>query len=102
MNEDRDKQPQKPYQGERYKPSRRHVNINSARGLSSSELITIIQLELLRARGQKPEAPEATLPTEVLHDIKFRLQYYSEEMGEISESRRQAYFRDRRDDDDRD
>lgn len=98
MSSEDDKRPSRPTQGERYKPSRRHVNINFARSLSSSELIAILQLELLRARSQKPEASEASLPTEILHDIKFRLTYYSEEAGEISDSQREAHLRARRSD----
>ena len=64
-------------------PPRQSVNIRFARGLSSKELLAILQLQLIRARNQKPAETEVTLPTEVVHDLKFRLRYYSERYGEI-------------------
>lgn len=85
--------------GYRNKPSRKHININFARGLTSSELIAILQLELLRSRNQVPEASEVTLPAEIVHDIKFRIQYYSDECGEISGSARSSYIDSIRDGD---
>lgn len=100
MNDDnRDRRYKGQESGYRPKPSRKHININFSRGLTSSELIAILQLELLRARNQTPEASEATLPTEIIHDIKFRLQYYSDECGEISNSTRSSYLEKIRSDD---
>jgi hypothetical protein len=65
------------------KPERTTVNIRFARGLSYDQLNTILQLELLRARSQSPPAKEVSLPTELIHDIKYRLRYYSENCGEV-------------------
>ena len=80
----------KPQRGQkRDKPPRETVNIQFARGLTAKELNTILQLELIRARSQKPAATECTLPTEIVHDIKFRLRYYAELHGEVD---RKKYF----------
>lgn len=62
---------------------RRTVNIMFARGLSTDQLNTILQLELIRARSTDPPKTEVTLPTELVHDIKFRLRYYSSLYGEV-------------------
>ena len=88
-----------PNDGYRNKPSRKHININFARGLTSSQLIAILQLELLRSRNQVPEASEVTLPAEIVHDLKFRILYYSDECGEISSSARNSYIDSIRDSD---
>lgn len=56
--------------------------IKFARGLSSRELVMILQHELLRARSTIPES-QVHLPTELVHDIKFRLEYYARAHGEI-------------------
>ena len=65
------------------KKNRKSVNIAFARGLSSTQLGTILQLQLLRARGATPSSAEVTLPTEIVHDIKFRLRYYARLFGEV-------------------
>lgn len=81
----------------RRKPSRKSVNIQFARGLTTDELNTILQLELTRARS-KEEAddmkvtPEVTLPSELIHEIKFRMKYYGKTYGEISEEKREDFL----------
>jgi len=65
------------------KPPRQAYNIQFAHGLSGESLLDIIQLELLRARSSDPPQPEASLPTPILHEIKFRLKYYLEKHGEV-------------------
>ncbi len=78
---------------------RETINIQFARGLSSQHLNLIMQLELLRARSQKPPATEASLPVEVFHDVKFRLRYYATKFGEID---RKKFFEDADEGTDRD
>ena len=78
------------------KPPRETINIQFARGLSSKELGTILQLELIRARSQKPQATEVSLPTEIVHDIKFRLRYYARMFGEVD---RKKFFDEKEDQD---
>ncbi len=77
---------------------RETVNIGFARSLSSSHLCTILQLELIRARSQKPPATEVNLPTEIVHDIKFRLRYYERFHGEVD--RKKFFARDEPSEDD--
>ncbi len=79
---------ERPHRGRREgdpkkRKARETVNIEFARSLSSSHLCTILQLELIRARSQKPPAAEVTLPAEIVHDIKFRLRYYERFHGEV-------------------
>jgi len=81
------------------KKNRDTVNIEFARGLSSEQLNTILQLELIRARGQKPPAQEVTLPTEIIHDIKFRLRYYAQLHGEVD---RKKFFEEKGEPDEED
>jgi len=81
------------------KKNRDTVNIEFARGLSSEQLNTILQLELIRARGQKPAAQEVTLPTEIIHDIKFRLRYYAKLHGEVD---RKKFFEEKDESDEED
>lgn len=62
--------------------NRETINIEFARGLSAEQLNTILQLELIRARTSSPPEPEVTLPTQIVHEIKFRLNCYKEIYGE--------------------
>ena len=55
--------------------------IKFARGLSPKELTAILQHELMRAREQR--LPEALLTTEIVHEIKFRLERYADKYGPI-------------------
>lgn len=94
MSEERQKSPRasKPQlsrEGQKDRPSRDKINIQFARSLSSNGLESILQLELIRARTQNPPATEVSLPTEIIHDIKFRLRYYSTMFGEVD---RKAFF----------
>lgn len=62
------------------KPSREAYNIQFAQGLSSEDMITLLQHELLRARTSDSEV---TLPSSIVHDIKFRLVWYFKKHGEV-------------------
>ncbi len=62
------------------KPPREAYNIQFAQGISTCELITVLQHELLRARTSDSEV---TLPSSIVHDIKFRLGWYLNEIGEV-------------------
>ena len=64
------------------KPPREAYNIQFAQGLCGDAMLDIIQHELLRARSKKPPT-EATLPTAILHDIKYRLTWYLDKYGEV-------------------
>ena len=66
--------------GYKKKPSREAYNIQFAQGISTEDLITLLQYELLRARTADSEV---TLPTSIVHDIKFRLGKYLKELGDI-------------------
>lgn len=66
--------------GRNKKPPREAYNIQFAQGLSTKDLITLLQHELLRARTSDSEV---TLPTSIVHDIKFRLNWYMKNHGEV-------------------
>lgn len=87
---DEENQPRGRRDGDRKKrKTRETVNIEFARSLSTRQLNTILQMELIRARGQKPAASEVSLPVEIVHDIKFRLRYYERFHGEVD---RKGFF----------
>jgi len=82
------------YRGPRRKPPREAINIQFARGLSSNELIALLQEKLIIARNQTPKATEISLITELVHDIKFRLGYYARVYGEVDRDEYDAEPRD--------
>lgn len=84
---------------EKEKKDRRTVNIQFARSLTPDQLNTILQLELIRARSTDPPKTEVSLPTELVHDIKFRLRYYSTLFGEVD---RKQFFGNKDDGDGKD
>jgi hypothetical protein len=65
---------------ENKKPPREAYNIQFAHGLSAEDMMMVLQHELLRARNT---GAEVTLPTSIVHDIKFRLGWYLENHGEV-------------------
>lgn len=65
-----------------HEEKRERRNIQFAHGLSSDEMILLLQHELLRARTQGPLA-EVSIPNAIVHDIKFRLSYYAKLFGEV-------------------
>ena len=64
----------------RQKTPREPYNIQFAQGISTGDLITLLQYELLRARTSDTEV---MLPTSIVHDIKFRLGFYLKKHGEV-------------------
>jgi hypothetical protein len=62
------------------KPPREAYNIQFAQHLPTEELLVLLQYELLRARDRKQDV---SLPTAIVHDIKFRLGYYLDNYGEV-------------------
>lgn len=67
----------------RPKKNRSSINIEFARGLCADQLETILQHELLRARAATPPQREISIPTEIAHEIKYRLIWYFEKYGEV-------------------
>jgi len=70
------------FRGKREK-SREAFNIQFAQGLDCHDLCSLLQYELLRARDK---GGEVVLPCAVVHDIKFRLRFYRNEVGEVVRS----------------
>lgn len=70
------------------KRSRESVNIQFAQTLEEASLLDIIQNELLRSRAQSPPSQETSLPTTLMHEIKFRLNWYFEKYGAVPEEAR--------------
>ena len=70
------------FRGKKEKP-REAFNIQFAHGLDCHDLCSLLQYELLRARDK---GEEVVLPCAVVHDIKFRLQFYRGEVGEVVRS----------------
>lgn len=81
------------FNNNRPRKSRGKINIQFSRGLSSRDLNTLLQHELLRARSCTP-TQEVRLPAEIVHELKFRLRYYSEMHGSISDKDRESFFAD--------
>lgn len=65
---------------ENKKPPREAYNIQFAHGLSAEDMMMVLQHELLRARSTDSEV---TLPSSIVHDIKFRLGWYLKRHGEV-------------------
>lgn len=62
------------------KPPREAYNIQFAQGISTKDMLTLLQYELLRARNTESEV---LLPQSIVHDIKFRLGWYLKNHGEV-------------------
>ncbi len=70
-----------------HKPSRKAKNIQFARSLSYRELTAILQNALMEARNDGADEGKVELLPEIVHDIKFRLRWYYEEIGEVKRER---------------
>lgn len=97
MTQDADPKDRPPERRKPHKANRKTINIQFARSLSPEEMNVILQLELTRARtkeeaDQVKVTPEVTLPSELVHEIKFRLTYYSRTFGDISDEKREDFI----------
>ena len=75
---------------EKSRRDREAKNIQFAQGSSSDDLINILQYELLRART---DGTEVRLSSALVHDIKYRLSWYRDEVGEVIRKPRNNYKR---------